>query len=107
MPRTAEPQTKRLATAPLDAFGMSKIIKPGRPLVVAGNDETCRRRFGQPLEHIDRDLCCALGNRLAQHALNDLGPGTFGTQVLNQLSNCGITALNGAARATCAPCDRM
>jgi len=83
MSRTAKPQTKRLAAAPLDGFGMSKIIKPGRPLVVAGNDEACRRRFGQSLEHIDPDLCCALGNRLAQHTLNDLCPGTFGAQVLN------------------------
>ena len=83
MPRTAEPQPKRLATAALDAFGMSKIIKSARPLVVAGNDETRRRRFGQPLEHIDPDLCSPLSHRLTEYALNDLGPGTFGTQVLN------------------------
>ena len=62
---------------------MSKIIKPGRPLVVAGNDETGPRRFGRPLEHISCDPYCTPGHRLAQHPLNDLGPSTLGTQVLN------------------------
>lgn len=68
MSRTAEPQTKRFAAAPLDGFGMSKIIKPARPLVVARHDETCRRRFSQPLEHLDLDLCCTLGHGFAEHA---------------------------------------
>ena len=66
-------------SAPLDAFGMSKIIKPARPVVVARNDEPCRRLLGQSLEHIDPDLRCALGNRLTEEALNDLRPGTFST----------------------------
>lgn len=51
--------------------------QPWKRAVLAGNDEACRRGCGQPLRHIDSDLCCALGNRLHQHALNDLGPGTF------------------------------
>jgi hypothetical protein len=93
MSRTAEPQTKRLATAPLDALGMSKIIKPSRPFVVARNDESGGRRSGQPLEHIDGDPCCAVSNRFAEQTLNDLGPSTFGTQVLHQLSDYRITAV--------------
>ena len=92
---TAKPQAERLATAPLDGLGMSQIIKPCRPLVVAGYDETRCRRFGQPLEHVDV-TCGALGSRFAQHALNDLGPGTLGTQVLHQLGDRRLTAVYGA-----------
>ena len=62
---------------------MSQIIKPCRPLVVVGNDETRCGRFGPPLERIDRDACGTLRGWFAKHALNDLRPGTFGTQVLN------------------------
>jgi hypothetical protein len=97
MSRTAEPQTKRLATAALDALGMSKIIKPSRPFVIARNDESGGRRRGQPLEDIDGDPCCAVGNGFAEQTLNDLGPSTFGTQVLHQLGDCGITAVYRAA----------
>jgi hypothetical protein len=61
MTRIAEPQTDRLTTAALDALGMSQIIKPGRPLPVAGNDETRRRSCGQPLEHLHLDLRGAPG----------------------------------------------
>ena len=57
MTRTAEPQTDRLTTPPLHALGVSQIVKPFRPLVVAGNHETRRRCFGKPLEHLDLDLC--------------------------------------------------
>src|SRR5688572_10640533 len=54
MSRSAEPQTDRLATAPLDALRMPQIIKPGRPLLIAWNDETRSRYLGQPLKHLDR-----------------------------------------------------
>jgi hypothetical protein len=62
---------------------MLKIIKASRPFVVTRNDESSCRRIGQPLEHMDGDLCRAVGNRFAQRTLDDLGPSTIGTQVLH------------------------
>jgi ribosomal protein L37E len=50
-------------------------------LGAALTDETSCCRCGLALEHIDRDLCGAMGDWFAWHASNDLGPGTFGTQI--------------------------
>ena len=65
MAGTAEPQSDRLATAALNALGVPQISKPGRPLVVTGNDEARRRSCGQPLEHLACDPRGALCRRLA------------------------------------------
>src|SRR5512133_329830 len=98
MTRTAQPQANRLTTAPLNALRMSKIIKSGRPLVIAGDDEPNPRRSGRWLNHIDLDADGSLSGRLSQRALDDLGPGVFGAQVLHQLSGCEITAIHSASK---------
>jgi hypothetical protein len=79
MSRAAKPQPQRFATATLDGFGMPKIVKPTRPLLVAGDDITCGRRCGGPLHIIGADTRGPLRRRLSQDALDDLGPGTLGT----------------------------
>ena len=96
MAGTPEPQTDRLATAALNALCMPQISKPGRPLLVTGDDETRRRSSGQPLERLDGDPRGALGGRLPQRTLDDLGPGAFRAKVLHQLSDGGITAVYSA-----------
>jgi hypothetical protein len=73
---------------------MSKIIKSGRPLVVTRTYETHRRCSCQPLHYINRDLGSALRGRLPQHTLDDLRPGTLGTEILHQLRDREITALH-------------
>jgi hypothetical protein len=39
-----------------------------------------------------------VGNRFAEQTLNDLGPSTFGTQVLHQLSDYRITGVYRAGQ---------
>jgi hypothetical protein len=66
---------------------MAKIIKPIRPLVIAGSDEAQCRRFGQPLNDIDRNPSSTFGSWLSQCAVGDLRPGSFSTKVLHQVSD--------------------
>jgi hypothetical protein len=75
---------------------MPKIIKPARPLVIAGHDETHSGRFGQPLYGISRYGCGPLCSRLTEDTLDDLGPGGLGTDVLDKFSDSGIAALHSA-----------
>src|SRR5215216_4707336 len=96
MAGTTEPQTDRLATASLNALRIPQISKPGRPLLVTGNDETRRHSSSQPLEHLDAHPRGALGGRLSERTLDDLGPGAFRAKVLHQLSDSGITAIYSA-----------
>jgi hypothetical protein len=96
MAGTTKPQTDWLATASLNALRMPQITKPSRPLLITGNDETRRRSCGQTLEHLDCDPCGALGRRLSEGTLDDLGPSAFRTKVLYQLSDSRITAVYSA-----------
>jgi hypothetical protein len=75
---------------------MPKIIKPARPLVIAGHDETHGWRLGQPLNGINP--CCRgpLRSRLTQDTLNDPGPGGLGTDALHKFRDSRIAALHGA-----------
>jgi hypothetical protein len=87
MTRTAQPQSMWLTTASLNTLRMSKIIKSSRPFIVSRNHETHCRLFGQLLNGIDVDTSGSLSGRTSQHALDDLGPGAFGTQILHQLGD--------------------
>ena len=76
-------------------------------ILVAGNDVTHGRCLGLPFDRIDRNPSGTLRGRLAQHTLDDLGPGALGADVLDQLSDCGITAVHRTRQQHPCPAIRI